>query len=130
MLKYKKFLIGGIIIFIALGYLAFTGFKGSTTYYYTVGEVINKGSSIYNENIRVNGKVAPGSVLVETNNLIVKFNIVESDISLPIIYKGAVPDTFKEGSDIVLEGYLNPTGVFQAKTIITKCPSKYVPQKK
>jgi len=129
MLMQRKFLIGGLIILLAVGYLGYMGFQGSAIYYYTVSEVIEQGNSINGKNVRVNGQVIPGSVEEEAGNLILKFSIEEGGESLPVVYQGVVPDTFKVGSEVVVEGHLNSAGIFQANTILTKCPSKYVPEK-
>ena len=130
MLKRRKFIIGGFIIFLAIGYLAYTGFASSATYYYTVGELLGLGSSVYDENVRVNGQVVPGSVEQESQGTILRFTIVdiEGEDSLPVVYQGVVPDTFKTGNEIVVEGYLNSTGLFEAHTLMPKCASKYVPE--
>ena len=129
MLRKKRFLIGGIIVFLAIGYLGFIGFQSSATYYYTVSELMEQGSSIYGENVRVNGQVAPGSVEQEAQGTILRFTItdVEVEQNLPVVYQGVVPDTFKVGNEVVVEGYLNSDGIFQANTLVAKCPSKYVP---
>ena len=129
-LKKKRFLIGGIIVFLAIGYLGYTGFQSSATYYYTVSEFMEQGDSIYGENIRVNGQVASGSVEQESAGRILRFTIidVEGEGSLPVVYQGVVPDSFKVGNEVVAEGHLNSNGVFQANTILTKCPSRYVPK--
>lgn len=124
----KKFLIGGIIICLAIGYLCYTGFQSTTVYYYTVSELEAMGSSIYGENIRVNGAVVPGTLEQDTSNFISKFTLIEGEHSLPIVYHGAVPDTFREGADVVVEGHLNSANIFEASAILTKCPSKYSPQ--
>ena len=129
MLRKKKFLIGGIIIFLAIGYLGFMSFQGSATYYYTVSELVEQGSSIYDKNVRVSGPVAPGSVETESGSLVLRFAIIEGEKSLPVVYQGVVPDSFKVGNDIVIDGHLDSTGIFQANTILVKCPSKYVPEK-
>ena len=126
MLKKKRFLIGGIILFLALGYLGFTGFQSSATYYYTVSELTGQGSSIYGENVRVNGQVVPGSVEQEAQGRILRFTIIEGEESLPVVYQGVVPDTFKVGNEVVVEGQLDSDGIFQAHTLMPKCPSRYV----
>lgn len=127
MLKQKKFLIGGIIIFLAIGYLAYTGFQSSATYYYTINELLAQKNTIQGSNVRVTGQVAKNSVQTETATLTMRFTIVDGPASLPVIYKGAAPDTFKTGIDVVIEGRLENDGVFRASTILTKCPSKYEP---
>ncbi len=129
MLRKKRFLIGGIIVFLAIGYLGYMGFQGSATYYYTVSEFMEQGNSIYGENVRVNGQVAPGSVEQEAQGTILRFTLIGVDEkeSLPVVYEGVVPDTFKVGNEVVVEGQLNSDGIFQAHTLMPKCPSKYVP---
>ena len=125
----KKFLIGGIILFIALGYLGYTGFVSSATYYYEVSEFLEQESTLYDQNVRVNGTVVPGSIDQESQGLVLKFTIkdVEQEGTLSIIYHGAVPDTFKAGNDVVVEGKYTTEGIFEADTILTKCASKYAP---
>ncbi len=129
MFKRKKFLIGGIIILLALGYLGFTSFAGAATYYYKVNEVLAKGSSVIGDNMRVEGHVALDSVQRESAGRLMRFTISDngSGRSLPVVYSGVVPDAFKAGYDVVVEGSLGSDGVFKAQTILTKCPSKYEP---
>ncbi len=127
MFKKKRFLIGGIIILIALGYLGYTSFAGAATYYYKVNEVLAKGNSVIGVNLRVEGTVPDGSITKESAGRTTKFNVADNTTgqSIPVVYQGVVPDTFKAGTDVVVEGNLGSNGVFQAKTIMTKCPSKY-----
>ncbi len=128
MLRKKRFLIGGIIVFLTIGYLVFMGFQGSVTYYYTVSELMEQGSSIYGENVRVKGQIAPDSVEQEAAGRILRFAITDGENSLSVTYQGAVPDTFKAGAEVVVEGQFNSNGIFQAHTLMPKCPSRYVPQ--
>ena len=130
MFKKKKFIIGGIIILLALGSLGYTSFVHGTTYYYTVSEAVKQGSSIYGENVRVEGQVVSGSVERGSAGRLLKFTIsdVKSGEIFPVIYQGVVPDTFKEGNPVVVEGVLNSDGVFRAQTLMPKCPSKYEPK--
>ena len=123
-MKKRKFVIGGLAIFMAIGFLGFLGFRGGATYYYEVGELLARGSAVYGQTVRVNGQVAPGSV--QQAGLSLEFTVVDGKgASLPTTYQGVVPDTFKPGGDIVVEGKLEPGGVFQATTLMPKCPSRY-----
>ncbi len=127
--KKKKFLIAGLILLLPLVYLGYTGFIGASTTNYTVSELAEQGSSIYGDTVRVNGLVVAGSVQQEAQGRILRFSIVDAggQGSLPVFYQGVVPDTFKVGNEVVLEGQLNSDGVFQAGTLMPKCPSKYEP---
>ena len=55
---------------------------------------------------------------------------VKGTATVPVVYRGNVPDLFRPGRDIVVEGRLK-NGVFVAVpgTLVTKCPSKYTPKK-
>ena len=130
MLRKKKFLIGGLILFLAIAFLGYRGFMEGASYYTEVTELLGQGSSIYGENVRVNGRVVPGSVKQETEGLILRFIItdIETEDSLSVVYQGVVPDTFKAGNEVVVEGYLDSDGVFQGHTLLPKCASKYAPE--
>lgn len=129
MLRKKRFLIGGIIIFLAIGYLGYVGFMSSATYYYTVSELMEQRGSVYGETVRVNGQVASGSLEQDAVGRTLRFIITDGEASLPVFYQGVVPDSFKVGRDVVIEGHLDSVGIFQAHTLMPKCPSRYVPAK-
>jgi cytochrome c-type biogenesis protein CcmE len=55
---------------------------------------------------------------------------VQGTATVPVVYKGSVPDLFRPGRDIVVEGrYTNGVFVAVPDTLVTKCPSKYTPKK-
>jgi cytochrome c-type biogenesis protein CcmE len=55
---------------------------------------------------------------------------VKGTTTVTVVYKGSVPDLFKTGNDVVVDGRLR-NGVFIAvpDTLVTKCPSKYAPKR-
>ena len=55
----------------------------------------------------------------------VGFNMTDGEATLAVYYRGIIPDTFVDGADVVVEGQLQPDGVFAAHTLLAKCPSKY-----
>lgn len=130
MLKKKKFLIGGIIIVLAIVYLGYVGFQGSALYYYTVNEITDKKDELIGENLRVNGEVASGSIKQIIQEQKLEFTLLDFDEpnSLSVVFQGIVPDTFKDELDVVVEGNIDTEGVFHASSILTKCPSKYTPE--
>jgi cytochrome c-type biogenesis protein CcmE len=125
----KKFLIGGIILFLAIGYLGYTGFISSATYYYEVNEFLEQSNRPIGQSVRINGTVVPDSIEPGTGGLGIKFVIkdVEQTATMPVVYQGVKPDTFKEGNDVVVEGKYTAEGTFEASNILTKCASKYTP---
>ena len=125
MLKKKRFFIGGMVIILAIGYLGFMSFQSAATYYYTLTEFAQKGDSVYGQNVRVKGEIAAGSVEKEQAGRILRFTLVEGTENMPVYYQGVVPDTFNETYEIVIEGELGTNGIFEAHTLMPKCPSKY-----
>lgn len=125
-LRRKRFLIVGMAVVIALGYLGFTAFQGASMYYLTVDELLARNDAAYGERVRLMGKVEDGSVVRNSETNTLHFAVAGEDgTSLPVVYSGVVPDAFKQGSDIVVEGSLMRAGTFQADSLLVKCPSKY-----
>jgi cytochrome c-type biogenesis protein CcmE len=121
----KRFLIGGIIILIAVIVLAIQGFSKSAAYYYTVNETLAKGTQVYGQNLRVNGTVT-GNITNDIKTLTLEFSIADGGDSIPVVYKGTTPDNFGPDTDVVVGGTIDDSGVLHADSIVTKCPSKYV----
>lgn len=125
MFKNKKVTVGVFIVIIVVGYLLYSGFKGSMVYYYNVGEIMGQKDSLLNKGIRMSGKVLEGSINYDSRSLQLDFIVSEEGAQIPVRYQGVVPDSFKEGQEVILEGKLRSTGVFEATDILTRCPSKY-----
>jgi len=108
-----------------IGYLILSGFDDTTVaYYQTVDELKTLGVSADGKSYRVSGQVVAGSVVRAEDGLSMTFTIDELGNTMPVIYHGIIPDTFKEGAGVLLEGkYAN--GRFEATNIMTKCASKY-----
>jgi cytochrome c-type biogenesis protein CcmE len=129
LLKRKKFIIGAVIVFAAIGVLSVRAFAGSATYYYEVAELLGKQESIRSDTVKVRGVVAEGSVVKQTEGARLEFTLADDSRanSLLVAYQGVVPDTFKEGSEVVCEGKWGSDGVFRATVLMPKCPSRYTP---
>jgi cytochrome c-type biogenesis protein CcmE len=121
--KQVKLLIGGIVIVIAIGYMIVSAAQESAAYYLTVQEIKAQGPS--ERNVRVAGSVIGESIVWEARDLRLEFDISDESGTLPAIYSGSRPDMFNDGAEAVLEGRYTSEGVFEARTIMLKCPSKY-----
>jgi cytochrome c-type biogenesis protein CcmE len=130
--KKLKFVIGGGVIALAITYMVFAGARNNLVYYMTVDELMAKGKSFHGEGVRVAGKVVPASIVRGPQPTEVKFSVKDKDGTgiLPVYYKGIIPDMFKDDADVIVEGRYEPDGTFHAKTLMTACPSKYVPEDK
>jgi cytochrome c-type biogenesis protein CcmE len=125
---YLKFGGATVVIFLLLGYLAYTGVQDSKSYYVTIKELHKMGDGAYSKRLRVAGNVKPGSIKrVGTH---VQFVLVEEDQTLAVDYTGteAPPDTFKDDSQALADGRFDHDGTFHAKQLQAKCASKYAPQ--
>jgi cytochrome c-type biogenesis protein CcmE len=123
--KAVRALISGAIVIGALSLLFYTTARDGAQLYKHVEEVTANPQAWYGKNLQLHGfakdiKVNPGS-------LDYQFQIQSQGQVLQASYKGIVPDTFKEGAEVVLTGHLNPHGFSVSPGGVTaKCPSKYV----
>lgn len=123
-----RFLLAGLVLAGALGYLIYAGVQSASMYYLTVGELLDRGDSVRNETVRLGGTVLEDSVQTDSSTMLVSFTVSDGQRSIPVRYKGVLPDAFKPGADVVVEGQLDGQGVFEASTLLAKCPSKYEPK--
>ena len=128
--------IAAAIILGTIGWLAYSGYGSSKSYYVTIAELRGMGDQAYKSNLRVEGFVKPGSI--EQNGTHVTFVLDEfeshsakagSGRSLVVNYKGSEPppDTFKGDAQALAAGTFGRDGVFHASELQAKCASKYAP---
>lgn len=124
--KKIKFIAGGVIIGLAVIYLIYSSARQTMVYYFTASEVMEKGPSIYNERIRLGGKVQPGSLNWDGQTIRAEFNLTDDKAKIVrVVYEGVVPDGLKTAEEVIAEGRYLPAGFFQADNLLVKCPSKY-----
>ncbi|MFO1088287.1 MAG: cytochrome c maturation protein CcmE [Hyphomicrobiales bacterium] len=95
-------------------------------YFYTPAKVVEM-KVPSGQPFRLGGLVEKGTV-EKGNGLEVRFKITDTKDSLPVYYKGQLPDLFGEGEGVVATGRLDPEGVFVADTILAKHDEKYMPR--
>jgi len=119
----SKFIIGGAIIVLALGYLIVSSIGGSTAYYLTVEEV--KAQGPLERTVRVAGNVIGETIEWNAKELMLRFNIADDSGSLAVIYSGPRPDMLRDDAEAVVEGRYIEGESFEANNLLLKCPSKY-----
>ncbi len=119
------FIAGGMIVAVTIAALLLAGLRGSTVYYLTVKELKAQGDSVHGRNIRVAGIVDRKTVDWEFGSTTLRFDMLEGDESLPVIYEGPVPDAFAQSDTVVAEGAYLAEGIFVADTLVVQCPSRY-----
>lgn len=120
-----RFLVGGIIIAVAIAFLLFTNLRSSTVYYLTVKELKAQGANFCGQQVRVAGVVNRDTVQWEVGSTTLRFDMIEGYETLSVIYEGSVPDAFAQSETVVVEGKYSLEGIFLADTLIVQCPSKY-----
>jgi cytochrome c-type biogenesis protein CcmE len=77
--------------------------------------------------MRVGGLVKSGSIK-RGADLRITFDVTDGKSDIPVAYQGIVPDLFREGQGVVVEGKLGADGVFAADTVLAKHDERYMPR--
>lgn len=120
-----RFVIGGAIIAAVVLALIVTNLRSSGVYYLTVDELYSQIPSIHGERVRVAGLVDRQSVDWAVGSSTLRFDVVEGEHTMAVLYEGLVPDAFAQSDAVVVEGEYLPEGIFLADTLVVQCPSKY-----
>ncbi len=123
--KQLQFVGGGIVIFGAIVYLSITGMSQGMSYFHEVHEIKARAQELYGKGLRVSGNVQPGSIRKTADHRVYDFQVTDGKASLPIYFEGIVPDLFKDGAEVIVEGKFRKDGVLVANNVMTACPSKY-----
>jgi cytochrome c-type biogenesis protein CcmE len=117
-----SFLLAGIAVLGAVIYLVYANTQSNAAYYMTVSE-LRQCTTCATQSVRVAGVVQAGSIV--RNDALIKFTVVDGQQTMPVVYSGVVPDIFRPGIQVVVEGHYTGQGLFQAQTLLAKCPSKF-----
>jgi cytochrome c-type biogenesis protein CcmE len=145
-----KFIIGGLLFLTAVIFLIISATRKTAQFFLTVEELGKASADLVGENLRVSGAVLGDSIQIDPEAGLVHFTIVhipgdEDEIAarggleavlhqavndsnntqLAVDYAGAKPDMLRDEAQAILTGTLNQEGVFVAKELLLKCPTKY-----
>jgi cytochrome c-type biogenesis protein CcmE len=105
--------------------LAMWGLRERASYFYTPADIA-AGKAAPGQFVRLGGMVEKGSVKREADGLTIRFVVTDGKAQTPVVYRGIVPDLFREGSGAVAEGRLE-RGTFVADIILAKHDERYMP---
>ncbi|MFZ2301087.1 MAG: cytochrome c maturation protein CcmE [Gallionella sp.] len=94
--------------------------------YFTPTQVSNN-EAPQGRSFRIGGVVEEGSVKRQADGLSVHFVITDRHKSIPVVYKGILPDLFKEGKGVVAQGKVEADGVMHAEEVLAKHDENYMP---
>ena len=105
--------------------LAMWGLRNQASFFYTPADIA-AGKASNGEAARLGGMVEKGSIRHEPDGVTIRFLLTDGHASTPVVFRGIVPDLFREGSGAVAEGRVE-NGTFVADTILAKHDERYMP---
>jgi cytochrome c-type biogenesis protein CcmE len=111
-----------VLVAACVGYLVYSASGGSSQYYLTVSEL--RSHQPATGDVRVAG-VVQDDVQRSDGGLHVRFTEKDGTASVVVDYTGTLPDIFRPGITVVAEGRLGADGIFHARAVLAKCPSRF-----
>lgn len=106
--------------------LVLTAFSDNLVFFYTPSDIKTK-SLPEGRRMRIGGLVENASVHRSADGKTVDFRISDGESNVPVTYTGVLPDLFREGQGVVIEGALGPDHVIHAATVLAKHDERYMP---
>ena len=118
-------IIAGILVAVGVATaLVLRAFNSNLVFFYSPSQVAAH-EAPENRLFRIGGMVVAGSL--KRDGVDVNFTVTDLAKSMPVRYRGILPDLFKEGKGVVAEGRLGPNGVFVAQEVLAKHDENYMP---
>lgn len=107
-------------------FLVLGAFRENLVFFFSPTQVAAKEAPI-DRTFRIGGLVQDGTLKRDPDGLTVRFTVTDTEASIPVVYKGILPDLFKEGRGCVAQGKVGSDGVFQADQVLAKHDENYMP---
>lgn len=107
-------------------FLALSAFQNNLVFFFSPTQVAAKEAPV-DRTFRIGGLVQEGTLQRDTDGLTVRFTVTDTAASIPVVYKGILPDLFKEGKGCVAQGKIGADGVFHADQVLAKHDENYMP---
>ncbi|HVC12153.1 MAG TPA: cytochrome c maturation protein CcmE [Burkholderiales bacterium] len=106
--------------------LVLKAFRSNLVFFFTPTQVADRQAPI-DKTFRIGGLVEKGTLKHLPDGVTVQFVVTDTAKSIPVRYKGILPDLFSEGKGVVAQGRLEPDGIFQAQEVLAKHDANYMP---
>ena len=106
--------------------LVLSAFNKNLVFFFTPSQVAAN-EAPQGRTFRIGGMVEKGSVKRQADGVTVQFTVTDTAKSIPVTYRGALPDLFREGKGVVAQGQLGTDGVFRANEVLAKHDENYMP---
>ncbi|HEY6121284.1 MAG TPA: cytochrome c maturation protein CcmE [Pyrinomonadaceae bacterium] len=120
------FILAGLAGVAVAAFLVLNAFKNNLVFFFSPTQVASKEAPT-NRTFRIGGLVEGGSLKRDGDGLTVRFVVTDTATSIPVVYKGILPDLFKEGRGCVAQGHVGADGTFYADTVLAKHDENYMP---
>ena len=108
--------------------LVMTAFEDSIVYFHSPTDVATRTDLQKDRRLRIGGLVKQGSWQKDSDGLTHKFFVTDTAHDIRVAYKGIMPDLFREGQGVVMEGRLQQDGRFRADEVLAKHDENYMPK--
>ena len=117
---------GGLVALGVTGAFVLAAFQENLVFFFTPSQVAAK-QVPQGRSFRVGGMVTPGSVKRQADGITVQFIVTDTAKDVPVVYRGLLPDLFREGKGVVTQGKLGADGIFYASEVLAKHDENYMP---
>ncbi|MBI1398457.1 MAG: cytochrome c maturation protein CcmE [Betaproteobacteria bacterium] len=126
--RHRRFamVVGGLAVLGIGAALILNAFNSNLVFFYSPTQVSAHEAPV-NRSFRIGGLVQAGSLKREADGVTMRFVVTDTARSIPVSYKGILPDLFKEGKGVVAQGKLGEDGVFHASEVLAKHDENYMP---
>jgi cytochrome c-type biogenesis protein CcmE len=107
-------------------WLVLGAFRNNLVFFYSPTQVASAEAPL-NKTFRIGGLVQNGTLKRDADGLTVRFTVTDTANNIPVVYKGILPDLFKEGRGCVAQGRIGSDGMFYADQIMAKHDENYMP---
>jgi cytochrome c-type biogenesis protein CcmE len=107
-------------------WLVLGAFRNNLVFFFSPTQIATKEAPV-GKTFRIGGLVQDGTLKRDTDGLTVRFTVTDTANTIPVVYKGILPDLFKEGRGCVAQGHVGADGTFYADQIMAKHDENYMP---
>jgi cytochrome c-type biogenesis protein CcmE len=127
--RHRRFawIAAGLLALAAAAALVLNAFRSNLVFFYTPTQVFAN-EAPKDRSFRIGGLVEPGSLERSATGVEVRFRVTDNARAIGVLYKGILPDLFKEGKGVVAQGALGADGTFVASQVLAKHDENYMPR--
>jgi cytochrome c-type biogenesis protein CcmE len=126
--RHKRFAMigGGLAALAVAAAFVLSAFRENLVFFFTPSQIAAN-EVPHGRAFRIGGMVEPGSVKRQADGVTVQFMVTDTAKSVKVVYRGILPDLFREGKGVVTQGKLEADGTFVASEVLAKHDENYMP---